>query len=268
MRVSLVALCPLALGACLRETLPPPDGGGLGGDGSPGDGGLPVDSRVDAGASGHDEDGDGIDDAFDNCPQSANVQQRDLGELNAGREPDGVGDICDPDPEAPGNAILFWDGMNSGLVPGRWNASMATPNGDSIRLETTGYLITNQVFPPHVLVNVAARLGSVTMASNSVTVASNWATTSSYVGCRREVPTMRLLYGSNPSSAAPPFTAGQEIWIEVMTDASVVDCGTSIDGGPWVPLQVPSDNLGAGSAMVTATGTYALVDFMIVIGRP
>lgn len=56
--------------------------------------------------------------------------------------------------------------------------------------------------------------------------------------------------------------------MEVMTDASFVDCGTSIDGGVWVPLQVPAGNLTVGSAMVTPNGTYALVDFMIVIGRP
>lgn len=268
MRVSPAALCLLALGACLRETLPPPDGGFADEDGSPGDGPLAIDSGPDSGPVGHDEDGDGIDDALDNCPHDSNGMQRDFGEMNAGRTPDGVGDACDPDPDQPGNAILFFDSMHTGVVAGRWNASTASANGDSVRIENTGYLITTASFPAYVQLTVGASLGSVQQASNAVTIASNWTSTSSYVGCRREVANMRLLYGSNPSSAAPVFGAGQYIWMEVRSDASVVDCGTSIEGGPWFPLEVPSGNLMPGSAMVTPQGTYALVHFMVVIARP
>jgi hypothetical protein len=267
MRVALAALCLLA--ACLRETLPPPDGGFANDDGGPaGDSADPIDGGIDTGPANHDEDGDGIDDAFDNCPQSANPQQRNLGEMNAGNVPDAVGDLCDPDPELPGNSILFFDGMHAGLVAGRWTASGATPNGDSIRVDSTGYLITNATFPAHAMVNVAASLGSVQQAGNGLTVAGNWTSTSSFVGCRREIAAMRLLYGSNPSSAAPPFSAGQEIWMEILTNASVIDCGTSIDGGPWIPLQVPTGNLATGSAAVSPTGTFANVQFMVVISRP
>ncbi|MBI5509944.1 MAG: thrombospondin type 3 repeat-containing protein [Deltaproteobacteria bacterium] len=57
----------------------------------------------DACESGIDADGDGIDDAVDNCPGSAcspagacaNALQED--DLNFGGTPDGVGDACDPD---------------------------------------------------------------------------------------------------------------------------------------------------------------------------
>jgi hypothetical protein len=266
MRFSLAALGLLA--GCLRETLPPPDGGFADEDGAPGDGPAPIDAGLDTGPSGHDEDGDGIDDAFDNCPHDANAMQRDQGETNAGRAADGVGDACDPDPDRPGNRILFFDGMHAGLVPGRWNASGASASGDSIRVDNGGYLVTSDSFPAHVMITVGAALGSTQQASNAVTVAGNWASSSSFVGCRREVPAMRLLYGANPSSAAPPFTAGSYIWMELMTDASVVDCGSAIDDGPWVPLQVTSGSLVPGSAMVLSTGTYTQVHFMVVIGRP
>lgn len=270
MRVALAAMCLLA--ACLRETLPPPDGGFASDDGGGGtsDAPEPIDASVDAGLANHDEDGDGVDDAIDNCPQSHNPQQRNLGEMNAGNTPDGVGDICDPDPAESGNEILFFDGMHAGVVPGRWNlASMATASGDTIRLDSNGVLVTAQQFPANVMVNVAASLASTQQPSNAVTIAGNWQSVAAFVGCRREIATTRLLYGANPSGGAPPFTAGQEIWMELLTSATVIDCGTSIEGGVWVPLQTATTGtLSPGRAMVMATGAPANVQFMIVVSRP
>ncbi|MBZ0233991.1 MAG: thrombospondin type 3 repeat-containing protein [Deltaproteobacteria bacterium] len=272
MRVSVAGLIALqgilALGACLRETFPPPDGGSLDDDGAPGDAPLPLDARVDAPLSGHDEDGDGIDDALDNCPQSANAQQRDLGEVNNGREADGVGDICDPDPDLPGNSILLFDGMYAGLVPGRWVATGASASGDSLRLDRDSALISTSSFPAHVMVNISASLTSVQQAGNAVIVASNYTSSASFVGCRREVTSMRLLYGSNPSTAAPPFSPAQEIWMEILANAMQIDCGTAVDDGQWIALATSTTSLDAGNAAVLTTGSPALVHFVVVIGRP
>jgi hypothetical protein len=51
---------------------------------------------------GHDEDGDGIDDACDVCPQIADVEQLD-------RDRDGVGDLCDPHPDDPRDRLVLFD---------------------------------------------------------------------------------------------------------------------------------------------------------------
>lgn len=51
---------------------------------------------------GHDEDGDGVDDACDGCPHVADVTQPD-------GDGDGVGDVCDPNPAVRGDSIAFFD---------------------------------------------------------------------------------------------------------------------------------------------------------------
>lgn len=267
MRLFAVGLV-LLLGACLRETLPPTDGGGAGEDGGMSDGPPPIDSRFDAEPVGHDDDGDGVDDAVDNCPHSANAMQRNIMETAAGRMADSVGDICDPDPDLPGNSILFFDAMNNGLVAGRWNASGATANGDAVRIEANGYLISTATYPGNILVNIDATLGTISPTSNSIVLGSNYVSTTTSISCRRQVTQLSLAHGSNPSTAAPGFTAAQDIWMELMSNATTVDCGTSIDGGPWTGVQTPTGTLAAGGVMVTPLGTYALVDFVVVIGRP
>jgi hypothetical protein len=271
MRLFAVGLVVL-LGACLRETLPPADGGGADLDGGPGDGPPPppIDGRIDAGPVGHDDDGDGVDDALDNCPHSANAMQRNILETMAGRMADTVGDICDPDPDLPGNSILFFDAMNTGVVPSRWDASGATANDDdTVRVEAGGYLVSKVDYPGNILVNIDANLGNVNTASNSIVLASNYVTPAMSISCRRQVTQLSLAHGSNPSTAAPGFTPALDIWMELMSNATTVDCGTSIDGGPWTAVQTPTaSTLTGGNIAIMPLGTYATIDFVVVISRP
>src|SRR5580698_8507728 len=88
-------LLPLLALGCGRvgfgeRATPDGDGGGGSSDAAP---------RVCATPAGHDEDGDGIDDACDGCPQIADPAQPDA-------DGDGVDDACDPNPSTPGDQIL------------------------------------------------------------------------------------------------------------------------------------------------------------------
>jgi hypothetical protein len=85
--------------------------------------------------STHDEDGDGVVDECDNCPSLANANQANLGEVNNGVGADGVGDACDPRPNAAGDSIFFFDGINFTSIPTTWSnvgAGMWTASGTSL----------------------------------------------------------------------------------------------------------------------------------------
>jgi hypothetical protein len=73
-----------------------------------------------ANAEQEDEDADAVGNVCDNCPHVANVDQANNGETGAGAERDGAGDICDPDPTAPGNDILYFEGFDDADVRDDW----------------------------------------------------------------------------------------------------------------------------------------------------
>lgn len=79
-----------------------------------------------------DDDGDGVPNAADNCPQVANPDQfNEDGDArgdacdpcpqlaaptdDADRDGDGIGDGCDPRPDQPGDKLVYWNGFH---VPG------------------------------------------------------------------------------------------------------------------------------------------------------
>jgi hypothetical protein len=89
---------------------------------------------------GHDEDGDGIDDACDVCPHIADRDQADT-------DGDGVGDACDPDPGVADTIELF-DPMT---VPrGEWTYQSETFLGDEMHVAGANDSVSeNLVAAPH-----------------------------------------------------------------------------------------------------------------------
>src|SRR6266496_982619 len=83
-------------------------------------------------ADPHDEDGDGIYDACDNCPATANATQSDLGELGAGGFADRVGDGCDPRPTIAGDQLRSFYSFASDTQASAWTGTGWTISGDAV----------------------------------------------------------------------------------------------------------------------------------------
>src|SRR5262245_15534882 len=75
-------------------------------------------------APAHDEDGDGIADARDDCPHRPDPLQTDS-------DGDGVGDACDPDPTTR-ESIAFFDPFTA--PRSEWTYDAPTFPGDVMRL--------------------------------------------------------------------------------------------------------------------------------------
>jgi hypothetical protein len=88
-------------------------------------------ARCTAPLAGHDEDGDGIDDACDVCPHIADPDQTDS-------DGDGVGDACDPEPANPRQRIVFFDPFVT-LAP-EWSqrTGVSSVANDALQLSAVG----------------------------------------------------------------------------------------------------------------------------------
>lgn len=141
----------VALGACSF------DGGGVADDDVDGSTGAdadgdgvrdPADNCVEiSNADQRDEDGDDVGNVCDNCPHVANADQADDGD-SAGD----AGDACDPQPDQPGNELLYFEGFDDPDSLDDWrafNGGMWSISGGALRqADVTGihtlYLGTTQ----------------------------------------------------------------------------------------------------------------------------
>ena len=122
-----------------------------------GDGALPATCTP----VGHDEDGDGIDDACDDCPHVADPAQVDS-------DGDGVGDVCDPEPALPRQQIVEFDAFTT---LGPWQpVSGASVANDRLFLDglNGSALASMTMTPHHELFEIHGTTGSKGPATNAL----------------------------------------------------------------------------------------------------
>jgi hypothetical protein len=112
-----------------------------------GDSGTTVDAASCAStADPHDEDGDGVFDACDNCPATANPGQGDFAEAEIGAFPDGVGDACDPRPSIGGEVLRGFYAFDRDSDASAWTGSGFAISDDAVHAVGGATWINNRTW--------------------------------------------------------------------------------------------------------------------------
>jgi len=121
---------------------------------TPSDGASDGAVRVCATPVGHDEDGDGVDDACDGCPHIPDADQVDS-------DGDGLDDICDPNPTQPIDSIAFFDPFVTPLSVWTLKAG-STYQNDQLTADARGgnWSAKLPVTPAHDQFTIGAHIGA------------------------------------------------------------------------------------------------------------
>ena len=170
----------------------------------------------------HDEDGDGVPDACDVCPATADADQADA-------DGDGVGDACDVD-NASAQHIALFESFGAGDPPG-WvtrGAAQWGVVGDDLRgtytdIESSAY-VTPLDYAPPIRIIVGYRLIGLDVASGNRTksiVDAFEVTTVDSQKCGEASPTDHIIghevAGTTVEGTAVPYTHGFDVGAEYVT---------------------------------------------------
>jgi hypothetical protein len=189
---------------------------------------------------GHDEDGDGIDDACDVCPHIFNPDQAD-------RDGDRVGDVCDPHVDQPVDHIALFDPFTS-MLPiwtfggtGTWTS---TYTGDAISVQAVGgYWSGVPALPPptndaYAIGGHVTQLGSSNAHQVAMEIAPSPPSAAVYYCELYEFSGsdgVNLnhydgMTGSNDGHVPLPTLAGADVTMEYQQEQGVLGCTGSVAG--------------------------------------
>ena len=214
---------------------------------------------------GHDEDGDGFDDACDNCPEAANPDQSDC-------DHDGVGDVCDPDPALAGDRrtrFISFAEPNAGSFFSP-NAQVAVMSDQLEFTDLTAPAYTELAAPPPSLpyeVRMAVTLDAVDRSVyEQLQVYGNGATQpfaqcSVYHSTGDQSDHLNALDGTDPELVGGTYSAGSRFTLQLVLTSAELDCAVDASGTTVTATDVLGYQAGAFALEVTATNLH--IDWLV-----
>lgn len=203
---------------------------------------------------GHDEDGDGLDDACDNCPEAANADQADC-------DHDGVGDVCDPDPALAGDRRLRFISFAEPNASGFFTAG--TLGVDELDLGSVSTNAFTQLVGPDLTVPYEARLGLVIDAVDrsmyeQIAISGNegsqpLAMCMLYHVTGDNSDRFLTLNGGNQQLVGGTYSAGARFTLHIALTASEVACTLDLPDMPVMTSATLSPAAGGFSLQVDST---------------
>ena len=224
---------------------------------------------------GHDEDGDGIDDACDVCPHIANPDQAD-------RDGDGVGDVCDPNPDMPIDHIALFDPFTAMLPQWSFEGSSGTYTytGDAIVVTAVndGWDAVLQLPPTNDAFTIGAHVTQVgPLATHQLSmqiVPSAQATQASYY-CElfedQGADFLQLTYTydgtsfSHDGSEPVPALTGSPVTMLYAQEQGALTCASSVAGGSATTMGPVPTGIAGNVVLVQAIDIDVELDYFIQI---
>lgn len=225
----------------------------------------------------HDEDGDRVGDACDNCPAATNADQADTTETFERQFPDGVGDACDRRPTVADDTIArfypFADPAEASAFTGSgWTITADRVTGTTARwvskAPAQGDGITFQAHIASLAWTPAD--GAVSVVVDGDGISSGFICSLVHTGADTTL-VIAEIGGATNSTTVAPFQPTDKIVLSVTrayTHLAVgkAACFVSIGGGPEQRIDITTiDDLAIGSyAMATTAADVALSSALVM----
>jgi hypothetical protein len=225
----------------------------------------------------HDEDGDGLADDVDNCPEASNPGQESV------RDGDGIGDVCDPNATIGTDSRVLWVSFAS--ASSCWEAagtSAWTFHDDAayVMKNSAGYAYAIANLPPpapgivyraHVVVDTvsSANKGTFALVANKNSLSGQILSCALIHDPSTTDIAQTFLTGTNESHVAIPVMAGTGYTVELHYDATSASCrvmtdtGTAVVTGTIHYSSVPVDQLALAAEWMSAH-----VDWVAIYRHP
>jgi hypothetical protein len=227
----------------------------------------------------HDEDGDGIFDACDNCPATENPTQADTTEVEVRAFRDGVGDACDPRPGGSGDDLRGFYSFANDMQASAWTGSGWTISDDALHATGAATWTTTRAHQGdgyYVLVHIASFSPgaqgelAITIDGDGVSTGTTCSLQATMLTAREAAAAQSSVMLASPIAPGEPATllAWRTISLSGTLRIPEITCRVLHGGDTKDVMMMLSDELTIGSHVISAIDASVDITSLSVYTSP